>query len=170
MDATAPTSVPATTARPAAVPHGHVPVRVRDVVRALGVAGVWITAASATREPARQRAQVAIIGAAAGTYLNGGFGRAELVFATTAGYGAYRGARSYRWIGASWIAHTVWDLAHHVAGRPMISWLPTSSMECAVTDTVLAVWFLAGAPDVLKPWRAAVAGLREQASLLTTNG
>lgn len=57
----------------------------------------------------------------------------------------------------AWAAHTLWDLAHHRAGKPMISWLPQSSLECAVTDSVLAAWFLAGAPDVLRPLRAGAA-------------
>ncbi len=63
-------------------------------------------------------------------------------------YVAYRGLASYAWIGASWLMHTAWDLAHQLWGNPILAFMPSSSAGCAITDALIAVWFLRGAPSV----------------------
>lgn len=133
---------------------GAVPaVHVMDALRAMLVAVVWISLASLMREPARRKTQAVIVALAAGVYLDGGFGAWELAFAVLVAFCALRGLESYRWIGVGWLAHTFWDIAHHASGMPMISWLPTSAFDCAVTDTLLVLWLFAGAPDVFAALR-----------------
>ncbi|MEQ1570617.1 MAG: DUF6010 family protein [Myxococcota bacterium] len=61
------------------------------------------------------------------------------------------GLRSYRWIGVAWLLHVGWDLVHHVVHEPIVAVDPLSSWGCAICDSVLAAWFFAGAPSVLKP-------------------
>lgn len=102
-------------------------------------------------ESIRWRSMAITVSVAAGAYLNGGFGLWEFAFAVAVGVCGYLGLRSYRFIALGWLLHTGWDIAHHAAGLPMISWLPTSSLECAVSDTFFAVWFLLGAPAVVRP-------------------
>ena len=41
-----------------------------------------------------------------------------------------------------------WDLVHHFYGNPIVPSLPASPAGCAITDTLLAIWFFAGAPSV----------------------
>jgi len=119
-----------------------------DVVRAVSVGVIWIALASLVREPVRQMSQAIILGVAAGAYLNGGFGAWEFAGAIVVGYCAYRGLSRYAWLGIGWLVHTAWDIAHHVSDQPMISWLPTSAVDCAITDPIIAVWFLFGAPSI----------------------
>lgn len=118
-------------------------------VQPLIVSLLWIALAALAREPARQRIQAVIVAVAAGAYMNGGFGSWELAFSVLVAVCAYFGLSEYRWLALGWALHTCWDTAHHIAGRPMITWLPDSSFNCAVTDLVLAAWFLAKAPS---PW------------------
>lgn len=63
-------------------------------------------------------------------------------------YCAYRGLQSYRFIGIGWTLHVAWDLVHHFYGNPIVPSLPASPAGCAITDTLLAIWFFAGAPSV----------------------
>jgi hypothetical protein len=37
---------------------------------------------------------------------------------------------------------------HHFYGNPIWPFQPTSSAGCAITDALLAVWFLYGAPSL----------------------
>ena len=76
-----------------------------------------------------------------------GPGRDRFDYAGVASYVAYRGLVSYRCIGLGWIMHTVWDVAHHFYGQPIVFFAPTSSAQCAITDALIAVWFFAGAPS-----------------------
>ncbi|MEN0065350.1 MAG: DUF6010 family protein [Myxococcota bacterium] len=57
------------------------------------------------------------------------------------------GLRAYPFIGAAWMAHVAWDVAHHLHGEPILRFDASSSLGCAVCDTVIAVWFFAGAPS-----------------------
>ena len=43
--------------------------------------------------------------------------------------------------------HTGWDVVHHLLGLPILSFQPTSSAGCAITDLLIALWFFAGAPS-----------------------
>jgi hypothetical protein len=68
---------------------------------------------------------------------------------------AYNGLRSYGFIGIGWLLHTVWDIAHHLYGNPLLPFDPTSSLGCAICDPVIAVWCFAGAPTL---WEIARGG------------
>lgn len=118
------------------------------IVRAVFVAVVAIVAASCMKEPGRQGLMAVVLGGAAGAYLNGGFAFWEFPFSVAVVMCAYKGLHWYPAIGIGWLLHTGWDILHHVADKPILGFLPTSSLECAVTGAILAAWFFASAPDV----------------------
>jgi len=71
----------------------------------------------------------------------------------------YLGLRSYRFIGVAWLMHSCWDIVHHLWGNPIWPFMPTSSFGCFVFDSLIGVWFLAGAPSMAPfPWRRSGAG------------
>jgi hypothetical protein len=115
----------------------------------LGAIGV-VLSMSLLREPARQRLNAIVVAGAGSAYLNGGLGLWELPFVFLATTVAYFGLRSYRYIGIAWLLHTAWDVVHHLYGNPIWPWQPTSSFGCAVMDSLIAIWFLAGAPSVFE--------------------
>jgi hypothetical protein len=41
------------------------------------------------------------------------------------------------------LAHSAWDLPHHLWGNPIWQFMPTSSLGCFVFDAVIAMWFFA---------------------------
>jgi hypothetical protein len=45
--------------------------------------------------------------------------------------------------------HAAWDLPHHLYGSPIWPFMRTSSLGCMVFDSLIAVWFLAGAPSII---------------------
>jgi hypothetical protein len=45
--------------------------------------------------------------------------------------------------------HAAWDLPHHLWGNPIWPFMRTSSFGCFVFDSLIAVWFLAGSPDLV---------------------
>ena len=130
-----------------------------------------LSAFASISELNRQKYSAITLAVAAGTYLNGGLGVVEMPLtflvaacaakglegASSIGKGKprVRGERvgqdrqGYRYIATGWALHTILDVVHHNTDLPMVSWLPTSSAECAVTDVCLAVWMLTGA----KGWR-----------------
>jgi hypothetical protein len=55
---------------------------------------------------------------------------------------------SYRFIGLAWIMHAAWDLAHHLWGNPIWPFMPASSWSCMIFDSLIALWFFAGAPSL----------------------
>jgi hypothetical protein len=67
---------------------------------------------------------------------------------------AYRGLKSYPVIGVGWLLHTGWDVLHHLYGNPIVPFVATSSLGCAICDPVIAAWCFAGAPSIWK-WRTA---------------
>ncbi len=98
------------------------------------------------REPARREWNAVFVAGASGAYLSGGLGLWELLFpAVVGGVIAYRGLRSYRAIGVAWLAHSAWDLVHHLWGNPIWPFMETSSFGCTIFDAIIALWFLAGA-------------------------
>ena len=99
-------------------------------------------------EPARRTFNAIFVAGTCGAYLNGGFGRWELVYPLLAMPVVYAGLRSYRFIGLAWIMHAAWDLAHHLWGNPIWPFMSTSSWGCIVFDSLIALWFLAGAPSL----------------------
>jgi hypothetical protein len=60
-----------------------------------------------------------------------------------------RALESHRYIGAAWLIHAAWDLPHHFWGNPIWPFMPASSLGCSVFDSIVAVWFLAGAPALV---------------------
>ena len=47
-----------------------------------------------------------------------------------------------------WLLHTGWDLLHHLYGNAIVPFDTSSSAGCAVCDSILAIWFFLGAPNV----------------------
>ena len=110
---------------------------------------VYIALSSLIQEPNRRHFNAIMIGGAGAAYLSGGgLGKWEFLFTAVVTYCAYKGLGSYRFIGIGWMLHVAWDLMHHFYGNPIVPFLPTSSAGCAITDTLLAIWFFAGAPSV----------------------
>jgi hypothetical protein len=110
----------------------------------------FVSIMSLVREPARRNYNAIFAAGASGVYLSGGLGPSELVFTAVAGgIVAYLGLRSHRYIGVFWLMHASWDLVHHFYGHPIWPFSPTSSFGCTIFDTLIALWFLAGAPSVL---------------------
>ena len=114
---------------------------------------VFVLIMSLVREPARRTLNALVVAGACGVYLNGGFGPWELAFPLIAMPVAYRGLSSYRYIGVAWLMHAAWDLPHHIWGNPIWPFMPTSSFGCFVFDSLIAIWFLAGAPALVRPGR-----------------
>lgn len=131
----------------------HIPLGPLDLIMPVVIAVLFIFAASLLREPARRRYMAVFVGGAGAAYINGGFGGVEFAFVAVASYVAYRGLESHRFIGVAWLMHTVWDIAHHLYGNPIIHTQPTSSAGCAITDALIAVWFLLGAPSAYRLFR-----------------
>ena len=112
---------------------------------------VYIALVSLLKEPHRRHFNAIMIGGAGAAYLSGGgLGYAEFLFTAVITYCAYRGLESYRFIGIGWMLHVAWDLVHHFYGNPIVPFVATSSAGCAITDTLLAIWFFAGAPGVFE--------------------
>ena len=122
-----------------------------DSVLAIVLAIAFIAAASLLKEPAKRNFNVIMIAGASAAYLSGGgMGKWEFLFTAVVSYCAYRGLQSYAFIGLGWLLHVGWDIIHHVSGHPIIPFQPMSSFGCAITDTILAIWFFAGAPSVFR--------------------
>jgi hypothetical protein len=124
------------------------PFHLADAIKAIAVAlgAIGLATLLQNLPVNRRHAHAVIVTVAAGSYLNGGIGIWEFPFAMLVAGCAYRGLNSYQFIGIAWLLHTGWDIVHHFTGHPMISWLPTSSAECAIKDAILAVWFFVEAP------------------------
>ena len=121
------------------------------------IALVFILLASLIKEPARQKIMAVTIAGAGAAYLSGGgFGLWEMAFCTVLTLCAYQGLRSYSFIGIGWLLHTGWDIAHHLWGNPIWPFMPSSAFGCMVFDSLIALWFLAGAPSFLRQPRAAM--------------
>jgi hypothetical protein len=99
-------------------------------------------------EPTRRTLNAILAAGACGAYLNGGFGIWELIYPVLAIPVVYLALRSYRFIGVAWLMHAAWDLAHHLWGNPIWPFMPASSWGCMIFDTLIAIWFLAGARGV----------------------
>ena len=127
---------------------------VRPEIHLLDVLGpalgavAFVLVMSLVREPARQRFNAIFVAGAGAAYLNGGLGLWEFPFIAVATAVAYLGLRSYRFIGIAWLLPAAWDVVHHLYGNPIWPWQPLSSFGCAVLDSLIALWFLAGAPSV----------------------
>ena len=120
---------------------------VADILGPVIPALLFIGAMSLVREPARRTINALFVAGASGVYISGGgLGGWEVVFAAVVLVTAYGGLRSYALIGVGWLMRASWDLVHHINGHPVWPFMPSSSIGCLVFDSVIAMWFLAGAP------------------------
>lgn len=120
-----------------------------DIVGPAIGACVFVAAMSLVREPMRRTWNAVIVAGASGVYLSGGgFGIWELAYPVLVTPVIYRALQSHRFIGIAWLMHAAWDLPHHLWGNPIWPFMPTSSLGCVVFDTLITIWFLAGAPGV----------------------
>jgi len=118
-------------------------------------AGIFVVLMGLVREPLRRTVNAIIVAGAIGAYISGGgFGIWEVAFPIVAMPFAFAGLHSYRSIAIAWFLHAGWDFAHHLWGGPIWPFLPTSSFGCLVFDSLIAVWFLAGAPSMRARQRA----------------
>jgi Family of unknown function (DUF6010) len=132
------------------MPHKLVPeLQALDLILPVIMAGVLVLLGSFVREPARQRFMAIFVAGAGAAYLNGGLGLWEFAFTSLATGCAYRGLQSYTFIAIAWLLHAGWDMLHHLYGAPIVFFSPTSSAGCAITDSLIAIWFFFGAPSVL---------------------
>jgi hypothetical protein len=109
---------------------------------------LFIAVMSFVPHPARRSFNAIFAAGAVGAYIGGTFGVWELLYPILATPVVYLGLRSYRAIGVAWLMHAAWDLPHHLAGHPIWPYARTSSLGCIVFDSVIALWFLAGAPSI----------------------
>ena len=109
---------------------------------------LFIAIMSFVPHPDRRSFNAIFAAGAVGAYIGGTFGVWELLYPILATPVVYLGLRSYRAIGVAWLMHAAWDLPHHLAGHPIWPYARTSSLGCIVFDSVIALWFLAGAPSV----------------------
>ena len=91
------------------------PLLIMDVVGPAIGALVFVVIMSLVSEPARRTINAMIVAGASGAYLSGGgFGIWEVVYPVVAMPIAYRGLRSYSFIGLAWLMHSCWDIVHHL--------------------------------------------------------
>ena len=124
------------------------PIHLVDVVAPVVVAMLFIVATSAFKEAQRRHFNAIMLAGAGAAYLNGGLGLWEFAFTAVVTSCAYKGLKAYRFIGLGWLLHTGWDIMHHLYGTPIVPFVPTSSLGCAMCDPIIAAWCCAGAPSV----------------------
>jgi hypothetical protein len=132
------------------------PLAVMDYVGPALGALLFVALMSLVAEPTRRTLNTIILAGASGVYLSGGFGLWELTYPVIGAAIAFRGLRSYRFIGVGWLIHACWDIAHHLWGNPIWPFMPSSAFGCMIFDSLIATWFLAGAPSFLKRPHAAI--------------
>ena len=81
-------------------------IHTMDLIGPVLVAVLYISACSFLREPNRRNFNAIMIAGAGAAYLNGGFGKWEFVFTAIVTYFAYKGLRSYNFIGIGWLLST----------------------------------------------------------------
>jgi Family of unknown function (DUF6010) len=123
-------------------------MRIVDVLAPLLIGVIYVSACSFFSEPNRRNFNAIMIAGAGAAYLNGGLGVWEFAFTALVTYFAYQGLRSYTFIGVAWLLHTGWDVMHHLYGNPIVPFVPTSSLGCAICDSVIALWCFAGGPSL----------------------
>jgi hypothetical protein len=117
---------------------------------------VFVAVMSLVAEPTRRTLNAIILAGASGVYLSGGFGPWELIYPVVGAAIGLRALRSYRWSGVGWLIHAGWDLAHHLWGNPIWPFMPNSAFGCLIFDSMIAPWFLVGAPPWLRRSHAAI--------------
>src|SRR4029077_11316844 len=114
------------------------PMHLGNLVAPGVVATLFMSATSAFKEPQRRHFHAIMIAGAGAAYLNGGLGVWEFAFTAVVTFCAYKGLHSYPFIGVGWLLHTGWDVMHHLYGNPIVPFVPTSSLGCAICDPVIA--------------------------------
>jgi hypothetical protein len=107
----------------------HPPIHTMNLIGPVLVALVYVCACSFFREPNRKSFNAIMVAGAGAAYLNGGFGASEFAFTAILTYLAYRGLRSYNFIGVGWLLHTGWDVLHHLYGNPIVPFVSMSSRD-----------------------------------------
>jgi len=130
-----------------------------NAIAAVAVACIFIMLLSLVKEPNRQKLSAIIVAGAGAAYLSSGLGGWELVFCAVITFLAYRGLSAYPFIGVAWLLHTCWDVAHHLYADPIVPFSASSSAGCAVCDSIIALWYFFGAPDILSIFRKKIPGL-----------
>jgi hypothetical protein len=123
-------------------------LRMMDCIGPVIGASLFVLVMSLVPEPTRRILNAVIVGGASGAYLSGGFGPWELAYPALVTPVVYWALRSHRFIGIAWLMHAAWDLPHHLWGNPIWPFMPTSSFGCFVFDSLIAVWFVSGAPNL----------------------
>jgi hypothetical protein len=126
------------------------PLAVMDYAGPAMGAIVFVTLMSLVAEPTRRTLNAIILAGASGVYLSGGLGPWEVIYPVIATPIAFAGLRSYTFIAIGWLMHSCWDIAHHLWGNPIWPFMPNSAFGCMLFDAMIAAWFLAGAPSLLK--------------------
>jgi len=126
------------------------PIGLSDIVAPIAVALAFIALTSLLREPHRREFNAIMVAGAGAAYLGAGLGPWEFAYTTLATYIAYRGLRSYTFIGIAWLLHSGWDIVHHLYGNPIVPFVAKSSLGCAICDVVIALWCFMGAPSLLR--------------------
>jgi hypothetical protein len=134
------------------------PLALMDYIGPAIGATAFVLLMSLVREPMRRTFNAVLIAGASGVYMSGGFGVWELVYPVIVTPIVYFGLSSYRFIGVAWLMHAAWDLPHHLWGHPIWPLMPTSSFGCVIFDTLIGIWFLAGAPSFVARTSAAQPG------------
>jgi hypothetical protein len=125
---------------------------------------LFVLGMSLVKEPVRRGLNAVLVAGTCGVYLSGGFGAWEVLYPALATPIVYLGLRSYRFIGLAWFMHAGWDLPHYLWGKPIWPFMPTSSFGCMIFDTLIAIWFLAGAPSLFSRGLQVPGRLRESTS------
>jgi hypothetical protein len=120
----------------------------QDAILAMLVASVFLLVSSLVREPNRQHLMAMLMAGAGAAYLNGGIGVWALACTAVATCCASQGLQSESFIGLGWMLPTVWGVIYHVYGNANLPCIPTSSTQCAMTETFIALWLFAPAPSV----------------------
>lgn len=112
---------------------------------------IFIILMNKTPEPRRHKFNAVFVAGAGAAYLNGGLGAWEYLYVIFATALAYKGLDSYKYIGIAWLAHTAWDIVHHIWATPIWPWMATSSIGCAVFDAIIGFWFIASRLESRSP-------------------
>jgi hypothetical protein len=111
---------------------------------------LFVLIMSRVPEPVRRNFNAILVAGTCLAYLRGGFGIWELAYPLVATPIVYAGLRSYRFIGIGWLMHAAWDVAHHFCGNPLWPFMPSSSWGCLIFDAIIGIWFLVGAPTLIR--------------------
>jgi hypothetical protein len=126
------------------------PLFVMDFVGPAIGAVLFVLLMSLVPEPRRHSLNAVLVAGTAGLYISGGFGAWELLYAALAIPVACAALSSYRFVAIGWLMHAAWDLPHHLLHKPIWPYKPMSSLGCVIFDSLIAIWFFANAPALIR--------------------